>query len=95
MTDEQVNELSEEMKKLMDTENPWPKSWQIDDAEPGRDLDNFLADWPKYQAYFESFGMPTHRVVTDASGTVRLQGAGRTSLQSAGFEKTKDEVCLG
>ena len=53
MTDEQVNELSEEMKKLMDTENPWPKSWQIDDAEPGRDLDNSLADWPKYQAYFE------------------------------------------
>ena len=93
MSDKPTVPLIQALGELSLSENGvLPKRWENDDKEPGSNIDRYLADWPKYEEYYKSLGVPCHHVTTDSSGTARLQPRQYASLQSAGFEETKDEV---
>ena len=95
MSDKSAAQLLEALQKLRlpeDDDGILPKRWKNDDKDPGSNIARFYADWPKYEEYYNSLGVPCHHLTTDSSGNPMLQPRWWPSLQSAGFAETKHEI---
>lgn len=55
-----VTDLPEHLQKVV-LHGEWPKSWEDDLENPGRAAENYLADWPKIEEYYDSRGIPYDR----------------------------------
>lgn len=70
--------------------NVWPKEWKDDNTNPGSNLDKFLADVRKREAYYDSLGVPCRRVATDAHA--RLQSRQWANLEAADWTGLEDNL---
>lgn len=84
------SKLDPEFVKALESDDfTLPKEWQNDEGEPGDNIKEFVQDWPKYQAYYESLGVPCYRVV---EGESRMQPCLLSSLQLETAQSLKHEV---
>lgn len=69
-----------------------PERWGDEPKNPGRGIENLLANMPKLQEKYDSQGVPCRRVTTDGEGTVRVQPRRWVSLQYIDYETAKDVI---
>ncbi|KAM4058940.1 hypothetical protein HRG_008183 [Hirsutella rhossiliensis] len=85
--------LDEALGSLSVSDNEiWPKEWKDDDENPGYNLDKFLADMRRREAYYDSLGVPCSRVTTDTHGNTTLQPRQWVSLEAADFTGLEDNL---
>lgn len=93
MSQDQVNALTESLESLGPLgADGLPGAWKDDPVYPERGIQQYLSDWHRYQAKYESLGIPCDRITSEGSGTTTMQSLGWASPQAAAFEKLRGEL---